>query len=127
MGSGLLVLISGRCVVEHDGLALEVGGQALQAALTTHARLLESAETDAEVDTEAVLAHRARPEPACDPHGAVGVVREHRGVEAVDGVVRDPDGVLFVFGWITVSTGPKISSRPIVDELSTFAKTVGSM
>ena len=72
--------------------------QPFDATLSTDAGLLEASERDAEVGSERVLAHRPGVELTGDVAVPVDVVGEHRGVEAEDGVIRDPDRVALVVG-----------------------------
>ena len=73
-------------------------GRSPRPAFAADARLLESAEGDAEVGSERVVADGARSELAGDLAGPVGIVSEHRSVQAVDRVVGDVDRVLLVIG-----------------------------
>jgi 4,5-DOPA dioxygenase extradiol len=81
---------------EDHGLGLEEREQTFLAPFTTDARLLEAAKGHAEVGTERVVPHRARPELAGNGARPVGIVREHRRVESVDRVVGDAHRVGFV-------------------------------
>src|SRR6476646_3897749 len=81
---------------EDHGLGLEEGQQTFLATLTTDTRLLEPAERRAEVGAERVVADGSRPELTRHCPSTVDVVREHRRVEPVDGVVRDTHRILLV-------------------------------
>ena len=92
----LLAAVRVGAAFEDHGLGLEERQQTFLAALATDPRLLEPAERHAEVGAERVVADGAGPELAGDGAGPVDVVGEHRRVQAVDRVVRDPDRVLLV-------------------------------
>src|SRR5262245_24614828 len=85
---------SGRlrgALIEDDRLGFQVRMDPFGAALPSDSRLLETAERDAEVRLEGVMADGSRPDSPGDRIGAFRVVREYGGVQAVDRVVRDLD------------------------------------
>src|SRR5258705_1932641 len=81
---------------EDHGLGLQEWQQTLLPAFATDAGLLEATEGHAEVRPEGVVADRAGTELAGHLAGPVDVVREHRRVEPVDGVVGEPHRVSLI-------------------------------
>src|SRR5690606_24676205 len=78
------------------GLQLGVGLQAVAAAVTPRARLLEPAEGRLVLALQRVEPDVARAEPLRDLPRPTGVGAEHVGVQPVVGVVRDRDRLVLV-------------------------------
>ncbi len=83
------------------------GQQALDATLAADARLLEAAERHAEVGAERVVPDGARAQLPGDLAGPVDVVGEDGGVQPVDRVVGELDGVVLVVGGDHAEHGPE--------------------
>src|SRR5262245_31771745 len=82
---------------DEDGLRLEVELERLDAELASETGLLVAAERDSgEGRVRHVHADGAGLDAGREPVAAGGIARPHGRVEAVLGVVREPDGVLLV-------------------------------
>ena len=87
-----------RTALEDHRLGLEEREQPFGSPLASYPRLLEATERHSEISTECVVADRARAQLPGYVAGPVHIVGEHRGVQSVDRVVGDGDGVLLVVG-----------------------------
>src|SRR4051812_18066661 len=79
-----------------DGLRLQELLEPERAEFAAVPRLLVAAERRERVEGGAVHLDLAGPQPPCDPLGALLVSRPDAAGEAVDGVVRDPHGIVLV-------------------------------
>jgi hypothetical protein len=94
---GLTRQMSGHGI-ENDRLRFQKRQKALRTSFATDARLLEPAEGDAEISAEGIVSNGPRAELARSGVRALDVIREHRGVQTIDRVIRDINRIGFIVG-----------------------------
>ena len=111
-----------------DGLHVGILLDRIGAEVAAEAALLISSEGAGRVEgVVAVDPDGAGFDLGGDAVGELDVARPDGGGKAVDGAVRDADGLVDVEKRMALTTGPKISSRAIFISGRTSEKTVGLM